>query len=99
MLLCWSSGGLGEVVLVALGEVAVVVFASFECGDSGGCCVGGAGCVGEGEAVVGALSAQVGAVGGWGRVGEQSVDLACDVAFEAAGDLAAVLPWACRRRV
>ena len=31
MLLCLSSRDLGEVLLVALGEVAVVVEASFEC--------------------------------------------------------------------
>ena len=45
--------------------------------------------VAEGESGALAGSAQVGAVGGLGRVGEEPVDLACDVAFEAADDLAA----------
>ena len=45
----------------------------------------------DGEPLLGALSAQVGAFGHWGRVGEQPVDLACDVALEAAHDLAAGL--------
>ena len=51
--------------------------------------VEGLGCGVEGEAVLVAVSAQVGSVGDLGRVGEQPVDLACDVAFEAADGLAA----------
>ena len=89
MLLCVSSGELGEVLLVALGEVVVVAWASLEFWDAGEWHVEGLACVAVGESGALAGSAQVGAVGGLGRVGEEPVDLACDVAFEAADDLAA----------
>ena len=48
----------------------------------------GLGYVGEDEPCPGAATVELLASGYWGRVGEQSVDLACDVAFETAGDLA-----------
>ena len=51
--------------------------------------VEGLGCGVEGEAVLVAVSAQVGSVGDLGRVGEEPVDLACDVALEAADGLGA----------
>lgn len=61
MLLCLSSRGFGWVLLVALGEVLVVAFASFEGLDAGGSDVGGVGCGCDGESLSLALSAQVGA--------------------------------------
>ena len=49
--------------------------------------VEGLACVSKGESGALAGSAQVGAEGGLGRVGEEQVHLTCDVAFEAADDL------------
>ena len=63
--------------------------ASFEFWDLGACGSEGLGSLMDGEPLLGALSAQVGTFGHWRRVGEQPVDLACDVALEAAHDLAA----------
>ena len=53
--------------------------------------VEGLGCGVDGEPASGALEAQALAVWDLGRVGEQPVDLACDVALEAADDLASGL--------
>ena len=51
----------------------------------------GLGCAADGESLSGALLAQVRPAGDVGRVGDQLVDLACDVALEAAEYLAAGL--------
>ena len=91
MLLCLSTRDLCEVSLVAFCEVAVVDGASFECGYPGGCGSEGLGCLVDGEPSLGALAAKVGSVDDVGRVGDQLVDLACDVALEAAEYLAAGL--------
>ena len=53
--------------------------------------VEGLGCGVDGESASGALEAQAVAVWDLGRVGEQPVCLACDVALEAADDLASGL--------
>ena len=69
MLLCLSNRVLGEVLLVAFGEVAVVVEAAFELGEPGGVGVEGSGCGLECGASLEAPPAQVRALGDSGRVG------------------------------
>ena len=93
MLLCLSSGGLGEVLVVALGELAVVASACFECCDACWCDAEGACCCGDGDAGSEPVSAEVFAVGHLGWVGEQSVDLSGDVPLDAAHDLASGLAF------
>ena len=60
----------------------------------GGVGAEGLGCGVDCEAASDALAAQVVAAWDLGRVGQQPVDLACDVALEAAHDLAAGLAFA-----
>ena len=90
-LLCLSTRVCGEVSLVAFCEAGVVDDASFEFGYRVGCGSEGLGCVADGEPLSGALPAQVRPAGDVGRVGDQLVGLACDVALEAAECLAAGL--------
>ncbi len=67
------------------------MWTSFEFGYPVGCGSEGSGCLVDGEPSLGAVAAQVRSVGDVGRVDNQLVDLACDVAFEAAEYLASGL--------
>ena len=77
--------------LVSAGELVVVVSAAFECGDAAGVGSELLGGLGDGDVGVLTSAAEPGAVRGWWRVGQQSVDLWGDVPLEAADDLFSVL--------
>ena len=93
MLLCFANRLLGEPVLVAGSELVVVVSAAFECGDATGVGSELLGGLGDGDAGVLTSAAEAGAVRGWWRVGQESVDLSGDVPLEAADDLFSVLSF------
>ena len=70
-----------------------MVSAAFECGDAAGVGSELLGGLGDGDVGVLTSAAEPGAVRGWWRVGQESVDLSGDVPLEAADDLFSVLSF------